>query len=228
METGIILQARIGSRRLPGKVLKTVGKRVLLEHIIFRLTFLQHPVNLVLATSELPRDDVLADFCEERSLNCFRGDERDVLDRFYQCAFQHQFRQIIRLTGDNPFYDIEELDRLINLHIKKGADYSHSLNVLPVGSGAEIFTFKALERSFFYGTKPNHREHVNEYILENPQQFLIATLKVPFKKNRPDIRLTIDTKEDYRLLCSIAEGSRHDYLTTEEAIRLYLETKDNL
>lgn len=220
MRTGIILQARIGSSRLPGKILKPLGSKLMLEHIIYRVSFIRHSVQLVLATSILSRDDVLASFCQSHFVNCFRGNEHDVLERYYQCAQQYEFDHVIRLTSDNPFVDIEELDRLIDLHFKRDADYSHSFNVLPVGSGAEIFTFETLKRSFTDGIKPNHREHVNEYIQENPALFHIETLQAIPSKNRKDIRLTVDTEKDYQKACFIVKHSKSDYITTEEAIDL--------
>lgn len=220
MNTGIVLQARTGSSRLPGKVLKSIGKKLLLEHIIYRLSFLRHSVPLVLATSISPGDDILAYFCQLHSIKCFRGSELDVLGRYYQCAQQYEFDHVIRLTGDNPFVDIEELDRLIDLHFKSNADYSHSFDTLPVGSGAEVFTFETLKRSHTDGIKPNHREHVNEYIHENHALFYIETLQGIPSKYRRDIRLTVDTERDYQRACFIVKHSKNNYITTEEAIDL--------
>ena len=124
------------------------------------------------------------------------------------------------MTADNPFPDIEELDNLIDLHLRSHADYTHSFGVLPVGVGAEIFTFNALEESYKKGMKKNHREHVNEYIQENPDLFKINILSVPEEKHRPDVRLTVDTREDYLKACFIIEKSSDEYIKTEEAIRL--------
>jgi spore coat polysaccharide biosynthesis protein SpsF len=194
---GMIIQARMGSSRLPGKILKPVGNRTLLEHIFFRLAFLKHPVKTILATSISSKDDIVEEYCKDNNVTCFRGSEENVLERYYLCAQKYDFKHIIRLTADNPFYDIEEIDNLIDLHLASGADYSHSFAYLPHGTGAEIFTFDALERSYRNGHKPNHIEHVNEYITDNPELFKIEVLSVPKEKNRPDIRLTVDTQEDY-------------------------------
>ena len=144
----------------------------------------------------------------------------DVLERYYLCAKKYGFRHIVRLTGDNPFVDIEELDRLIELHLDSGSDYSHSFGVLPVGVGAEIFSFEALERSHLEGTEENHREHVNEYIEEHPELFKISVLSVPVEKNRPRVRLTVDTEEDMVKARRIVVESGTEYITTEEAIEL--------
>jgi spore coat polysaccharide biosynthesis protein SpsF len=218
VNTGIILQARMGSSRLPGKILKPIGDRPLLSHIFYRLSYLRYPAQLVLATSELPDDDIVAAFCKKNNVKCFRGSEEDVLERYYQCASQQAFNHIVRITGDNPFLDIEEIDRLIDLHMQEHAAYSHSYDALPWGCASEIFTFEAMEQSFLHGRKPHHREHVNEYIQENPDLFSIASLQVPSSKNRPDIRLTVDTQKDYEKACFIVEQSNSAFISTEEAI----------
>ena len=142
------------------------------------------------------------------------------MGRFYHCARKYEFKNIVRLTADNPFTDIEELGRLIDLHIEEKNDYTHSFGQLPVGVGAEIFTFNALKRSFFEGNEANHREHVNEYIQENINGFIINQLKVSENKSNPSLRLTIDTEEDYELACSLVENSgSENMVTTEGAIK---------
>jgi spore coat polysaccharide biosynthesis protein SpsF len=220
---GIIIQARMGSSRLPGKVLKKIGNRSLLEHIFSRLTFLRHPAKVILATTIQKRDDIIESFGKASSIEVFRGSEENVLERYYLCAKKYHLKHIVRLTADNPFTDIDELDRLITLHLETDAAYSHSFGVLPVGAGAEIFTFDALENSYYTGTKAHHIEHVNEYIQENPDLFRIAVLSVPPEKNRPDIRLTVDTEEDYQKACRIIKQSGKEYISTEEAIKLCLQ-----
>ena len=223
MQIGIIIQARMGSSRLAGKVLKKIGDKNLLEHIIFRLQKLKHNAKVVIATSDLQKDDELESFCKQNSINCFRGSEQDVLSRYYLCAKEYRFDHIIRLTGDNPFVDIEELDNLIDLHISSKADYSRSFASLPKGIGAEIFTFEALKISYNHGKEENHLEHVNEYIEENEDKFKISELSVTKEKNRPDISLTVDTLQDYKKACFIVEYSKNEYITTQEAIKLCLQ-----
>lgn len=220
---GIIIQARMGSTRLPAKVLKKIGDKNLLEHILFRLTKLNHNVEIVIATSILDKDDAIELFCKENEVQYFRGSETNVLERYYMCAKENKFDHIVRLTGDNPFVDIEELDNLITLHLKTKSDYSRSFFNLPKGVGAEIFTFEALERSYLFGTKENHIEHVNEYIEENEDRFKILELKVEKGKNRPDISLTVDTEDDYKKACFIVENAKNEYIGTKEAINLCLQ-----
>lgn len=225
---GIILQARMGSLRLPGKILMPIGNKALLDHILHSLQRLRHTATTVIATSETSKDDIVEKFCAERAVACYRGSEANVLDRYYQCATAYDFRHIIRLTGDNPFPDIEELDNLIDLHLVSGTDYANSFASLPMGVGTEIFTFTALARSWQEGKAPHHLEHVNEYILENPQMFKTALLPVAASKNRPDLRLTVDTMEDYKQACYIAENSLVDYMTTKKAIELAEEYARNV
>lgn len=226
MSIGIIIQARMGSSRLPGKVLKEIGDKSLLEHIIFRLQRLKNKVKIVVATSILEKDTILENFCKENNIVCFRGSEKNVLERYYQCATQNSFDHIIRLTADNPFIDIEELDNLINLHITTKSDYTRSFSSLPKGVGSEIFSFEALHQSYLYGKKENHKEHVNEYIEENEDIFKISELQVTQEKNKPEISLTVDTPADYEKACYIVENSKNEFILTQEAVQLsfnYLE-----
>src|SRR5258708_204542 len=166
---GIVVQARMGSTRLPGKILKPIGTKSLLEHIVFRLGLLRHKTQIVIATTTLLTDDVLEVFCRSRHIDYFRGSDSYMLERYFLCAKQYRFTSIVRLTGDNPFTDIEELDRLIDLYESSGADFCHSFKSLPVDVGAEIFSFAALEKSYREGLKPHHQEHVDEYLLEHPE-----------------------------------------------------------
>lgn len=220
---GVIIQARMGSTRLPGKVLKKIGDKNLLKHILFRLSKLKREVKVVIATSDLSKDNELERFCLNNKTLCFRGSEQNVLQRYYLCAKENNFSHIVRLTGDNPFVDIEELDNLIDLHINSHSDYSRSFSVLPKGVGGEIFTFSALELSYKHGKKDNHLEHVNEYIEENEDQFTVSELEVFKEKNRPEISLTVDTAEDYKKACYIVNHSAEEYITTQEAIKLCLQ-----
>lgn len=217
---GVVLQARMGSTRLPGKVLMGVRGKSMLDHILFRLTRLNRPAKIVVATSVEPEDNPIKELCYDKAIECFKGSEADVLERYYLCAKKYGFENIVRLTGDNPFVDIEELDRLIELHLASKADYSHSFGELPVGVGAEIFSFEALERSHREGTEENHREHVNEYIQEHPELFKTSVLTVPDEKKRPGLRLTVDTEEDLLKARRIVEESGGKYVTTEMAIEL--------
>lgn len=218
--TGIIIQARTGSTRLPGKILKPINDRTLLDHIIDRLQELKEEAVIVIATSTLPGDDSVEQFCREKGVLCFRGSESNVLSRYYECAKEQGFDHIVRLTADNPFVDVEEVDRLIAYHKACGNEFTESFSQLPIGVGAEIFSFPALEEDMAKASMPHHFEHVDEYILENMDKFKTGTLQVAESKNKPDVRLTVDTQEDYEKACYIAAHSKTGLATTEEAIAL--------
>lgn len=224
MSLGIIIQARMGSTRLPGKVLRPIAGKPLLAHVIGRIALLRHPVAFVVATSTLTTDDAIQDWCaaQHPAVPCFRGDEEDVLDRYLRCAEQYGFTQVIRLTADNPFTDMTELDRLLDLHLAGGYAYSHAFGIMPLGVGAEVMTIEALRVSHRDGHEPHHREHVNEYIQEHPELFPTAVLDVPQQKRRPDLSLTVDTLADWQRACALAETAPGSWLGTEEAIRLCL------
>lgn len=194
-----------------------IAGKPLLDHVLGRLEALKHAAQVVVATTATELDDQIADHCRGR-VPCFRGDELDVLDRYFRCTDEFGFQDVVRLTGDNPFTDIEELDRLIDLHLAGEYDYCHSFGTMPVGVGAEIFTADALAISHREGHDPNHREHVNEYIQENPVRFSIGVLDVPARKRAAKLRLTVDTPEDYERACRLAELSLPGWLTTDGAI----------
>lgn len=219
MSIGAIIQARTGSKRLPSKVLRKLVDKNLLEHILFRLSFLKK-VKIVVATSTLRQDDKIEKVCIKHNISCFRGSHKNVLKRYYFCAKKNGFKHILRLTGDNPFIDIEEIDNLITLHLETKADYSNSFSALPKGVGSEIFTFNALEKSYKYGNTDNHKEHVNEYIEENKSMFKISKLKVIKEKNRPNINLSIDTIADYKKACLIISNNNNKFVTTQDAIKI--------
>ncbi|AIF53641.1 cytidylyltransferase domain-containing protein [Pelosinus sp. UFO1] len=220
---GVIIQARMGSSRLPGKVMMKIGPKTLLEHIFSRLSYLVHDATIVLATSRQEKDDILEEYCVAQGWNCFRGSEDNVLERYVECARKYGFSHVVRLTGDNPFVDIEELDRLLSFHQESHVEYSCSYECLPIGAGAEVFALRALEKSYTKSSHPHHFEHVNEYILENQNEFSISRLNIPVAKNRPDIRLTVDNGEDYERACYIVKNSERDFVSTEEAIRLCMQ-----
>lgn len=218
---GIIIQARMGSKRLPGKILKDYEGKNLLEHILYRLKQRVIPdTDVVIATSISQSDDVVEKFCAKRNVKCFRGDEQNVLLRYYECAVQNHYEHVVRLTGDNPFPDIDELNRLIEYHIKNGMEFSENFSVLPIGVGMEIFSFAALKESMLYASLPKHFEHVDEYILDNKQSYRYGTLSVVKEKSITDARLTVDTEEDYQRACYILKCAKTEYIMTETAIAL--------
>lgn len=191
----------MGSTRLPGKVVKPLCGKPMLAWIVERLRRSGAGGNLVVATSRLPAEEQIVVLCGALGVPVFRGDEGDVLDRYYQCAREFGLDPVIRATGDNPFVDPEECDRLVALREAQALDYASAFpefgSGLPIGVGLEVFTFAALERSWRDAKAPRHREHVNEYIQENPGLFRCGVLKAPASKQSPELSLTVDTPEQF-------------------------------
>ncbi len=213
---GVVMQARMGSSRLPGKVLMPLCGTTLLGWIARRVGNLPWP--MVVATSDKTQDDAIARQCEQMGVRCFRGSEEDVLDRYYRCAVACGFAHVIRLTGDNPCPDTEALEQLVALHLRSGADYTHSFGELPVGMGGEIFRFETLEDSWREGKAPHHREHVNEFVLEQPSRFHTVKLDIPPGKHAPTLRFTIDSREDYQRITGYLSGVTDVHIGTEALI----------
>lgn len=220
MSVGIIIQARMGSSRLPGKILMDFSGKTLLQHILDRLGRLQTPATTVIATTLRSQDDIVEAFCKEHGVLCFRGDEENVLKRYCDCTDAFLFHQVVRMTGDNPFPDIEELDRLIGYHLENHMDFSENFSTLPIGIGMEIMSRTALVDSLRHADLPKHFEHVDEYILDHLEDYRHGTLGVSGEKCFPSIRLTVDTVEDYRRACFILRVAGTNYVTTAQAIAL--------
>ena len=214
----------MGSTRLPGKVLRKIGKEPLLAHILCRLKQLKHQADVVVATTNLNQDDCIEEYCQNIGVSCFRGSEKNVLQRYYLCAVENGFDHIVRLTADNPFTDIDELGGLIQMHLDTEADFSHSFASLPVGVGAEVFTFQTLKQSYEQGHDAHHIEHVDEYMLEHPELFNTCVYQAPASKCYPGIRLTVDTLDDYQRVCAIVDAQESDPVSIEEIIRFCLHS----
>jgi spore coat polysaccharide biosynthesis protein SpsF len=212
MTVGIVLQARMGSSRLPGKVLKPLAGRPMLGHILERLESALRADVVVLATTTVPADREILEFSRlnHPDVKTFAGSESDVLDRYVQCARTFGISLVVRCTGDNPLVDVPMVDALIDFHRASGADASHSKtdrgSDLPIGAGAEAYSLRALEQSWNQGREPDNREHVDEYIHQHPELFKIAALPIPPERRCPALRLTVDTPEDFRRMTLMYEA----------------------
>lgn len=195
-----IVQARMGSTRLPGKVLEEIAGDFLLSHVVRRTLQMRLVDETVVATSDAEADEVIAALCDDRGWCCFRGSEADVLDRYVQAARAYNADHIVRVTADCPFICPHEADRVVARQLESGADYTHNITVwgsgMPLGTGTEIFTRATLERSWRDGHEAHYREHVDEYVGDHPKLFRIERVDAPPHLRRPDLRLTVDTPED--------------------------------
>lgn len=161
---------------------------------------------LVVATSDRPEDDPLAELCAKAGVGCFRGDLDDVLDRFYKAAASRNPERVVRLTADCPLMPAHIVDELVDYHDRGGYDYScNALEpTLPDGLDAEIMTLPVLAAAWKEAKLPSEREHVTSFIYNRPERFKIGSLKYP--QDRSALRWTVDEPEDLELVRAIAEG----------------------
>lgn len=204
-----IIQARMGSTRLPGKVLKTIGDISLLELQIKRIQKSKNIDSIIIATSTNINDDEIEKFCLEKEIKFYRGSENDVLSRYYECAKHYNTDIIVRLTGDCPLIDPSIIDRVIDSHIHEDVDYSSNTvppetSFWPDGSDVEVFSFNALEKAHKEATKYEDREHVTFFFWKNKSNdFKTFQLKNSFDWS--NYRYTVDYKEDFKVIELIYE-----------------------
>ena len=210
MQVLVILQARVSSSRLPGKVLKTILDKTMLAHQIERLQLAKNFDKLIVATSSLESDKKIVSLCRELAIDCFQGDINDVLNRYYQAAKVYQPQHIVRVTGDCPLIDAEIVDQVIALHLQGSYDYSSNIAppTLPDGLDVEIFTFKALEIAWQKSKSKADREHVTLFIRNNPQLFKCQNYCYP--NDLSHLRWTVDEVEDFEFVSAIYQKLYRD------------------
>jgi spore coat polysaccharide biosynthesis protein SpsF len=203
------LQARMGSSRLPGKVLMPIQGQTILERAIRRLRESPAVNGIAVLTTTSPQDDVVENEARRLEVLVHRGSEEDVLERFQEAAEIFRPEIIIRATADNPLIEIGSLERMVQALKARNLDWCIENN-LPYGSATEAFTVFALERTHLRAREPGHREHVTLYIKEHPEEFRIALLDPPASLRHPAIRLTVDTPEDFRFVDSLIRKIKED------------------
>jgi spore coat polysaccharide biosynthesis protein SpsF len=219
----IVVSARMASARCPGKALVPLAGRPLLEVLLERMASARGPDEVVLATSTRPENDPLAERAAARGFPVFRGDEEDVLRRHVECARAMGAEHVVRVTGDNPLTDIETLERLVALHLSRGADYTYVPgDALLMGILPEVISRPALERCWERGEARHRSELVTLYIKEHPDEFRIVAGDLPEGLYRPEYRLTVDEAEDVALLQALFDrlAAPGKIVTTREALAL--------
>ena len=201
-----IVQARMSSTRLPGKVLKSIVGRPMISLQLERIKRARHIDEIVVATSTDRADDAIQAQCHRDDVSCSRGDLNDVLDRFYQAAKPLNSKCIVRLTADCPLIDPSVIDECIELF--NSGDYDYASNTVertyPRGLDVEAFTFAALERAWREARLPSEREHVTPYLYHHPQLFRIGYLKD--KRDLSSLRWTVDYPDDFEVITAIYES----------------------
>lgn len=226
-----IIQARMGSSRFYGKVLKEVCDKTIIEHIVNRLKFSEKIDKIVLATSSTEKDDLIEKLCKNKGIPLFRGSEADVLDRFYQAAKYFGAKNgdsIIRITGDCPLIDPKIVDEIIKMFIEKDSDYGANVNppTFPDGLDTEIMKLSALEKSWKEAKLLSEREHVTLHVRNHPEIFSISnyTSDVDYS----DLRWTLDEPEDFEVIKLIYENlySEDKVFLMEDVLKLLVTKKE--
>jgi spore coat polysaccharide biosynthesis protein SpsF len=209
-----MVQARMGSTRLPGKVLRPILGRPMLWHIVQRVRRARGLDAVLVVTSDRREDDAIRDFCRREGIGVFSGSEADVLDRFYRAGLAHGGDPLVRVTGDCPFVDPELIARLLQIY--QTGSYDHvsvaaGAGALyldggryPDGLDAECFSFAALEEAWNQATAPSDREHVTPYIWRVPGRFRCTLLKAD--RDYSELRWTVDHEEDYLMVKRVYEA----------------------
>lgn len=223
MKIVCIIQARMGSKRLPGKIMKKINDISILEHVIRRVKKSKLIDEIVIATTDLSKDDIVSEHAKELNVGVFRGNEDDVLSRYYYAAKEYNADLIIRITSDCPLIDPYIIDECIdsyNLMEPNILTNAGGQNrTFPRGLDTEVFSFKELEHAFKNAKKDFEREHVTTYIYDNAKS-------IYYYKNKEDmsnIRVTVDTKEDFELVNTIYKHFGNEEFFLAEIKELFLK-----
>ncbi len=198
-----ILQARISSSRLPGKVSKILHGKPMLLHQVERLRYAKNLDRIIVATSTNFEDNIIEEICINNKIQFFRGSLNDVLDRYYQVALIEKPKHIVRVTGDCPLIDPNVLDAVVTTHLNEKNDYTSNTRppTFPDGLDIEVMTYSALERAWKGATLLSQREHVTLYIYQNIGSFKIGQYQS--EKNFSNMRWTVDEPEDFQFVNQI-------------------------
>jgi len=230
MNTAII-QARMGSTRLPGKIMYNVCGESLLSLMIKRIKNAKKLDKIIIATTNNPNDDVIVNFCKSNKIDFFRGSEHDVLSRYYETAKKFQSNIIIRLTSDTPLLDPKTIDSVVEQYEKNNYDYVSNQfpfpRTYPDGTNVEVFSFNLLKEMYEKAKNPSDREHVTTFVSMQPKLFKI--FRVDYPKDISKYRFNLDYDVDYQLIKKVYEEfySTNPHFTLEDII-LWLEKNPNI
>jgi len=215
MKINIIIQARMGSSRLPGKILKIIEDKCVLQHVIDRCSRSIFVNKIIVATTINTNDDIIEDYCLKQKVNYFRGSENNVLDRYYNTALHHECDIIVRITSDCPLIDVNIIDSMICYFKEKKLYFlqpqycrvglNGSAGGFPDGTNPQIFTFKILEDTYKNAYNDFDLEHVCPYMIRNYSTDEFRIINIDFYKNInfTTLHLSLDTQTDYEFICKI-------------------------
>jgi spore coat polysaccharide biosynthesis protein SpsF len=221
-----IIQGRMSSSRLPGKILMDIGGEPMLIRVVGRVRRAQSINQVVVATTDDPSDDPVEILCKARGIPIYRGSLYDVLDRFYQAAALFQAETVVRVTADCPLIDPGEIDHVVKAFYEQRVDFAANRlpppwkRTFPIGLDAEVCKFEALERAWQEAQEAHHREHVMPYLYETPGRFEIVVLDYPIDYG--ELRWTVDTPEDLEVARLIYKHfSNRDTFSWLDVLNLY-------
>ena len=206
----VIVEARMASTRLPGKIMLPAAGKPLLEHMVERLRRIKPLSNVIIATTENPSDDCVVELAERLGAGCFRGDEEDVLGRVVKTAQHFGTDVIVEITSDDPLLDPEVSSEVVRTYLERGAEVDYVANDLeegfPIGFNTRAFSAKLLELVERSTDHPVNREHVVNYICKRPDQFSLLNVPAKDPYRRPDLRLTMDEQADYEVIGAVFDA----------------------
>lgn len=199
MKAAAIIQVRISSTRLPSKAMLELCGRPMIIHVIERAKSIKGVNTVILATGSGKENLSLIDLASRCGIESFAGSEDDVLERYYLASKDLDCDYVIRITGDNPFTDHESASNALKYAYENSADHCTTAGI-PLGTGVEIIKKSALAKAYIEGKEPHHREHVTPYIKEHPELFKIIRYQSKLSNTFTDLRLTVDTAEDFKFI----------------------------
>ena len=219
---GCIIQARMGSKRLPGKVLKKINGEVpMLKFQLDQLKHSKYIEKIVVATTNMKEDDEIVNFCKANNVEYFRGESENVLDRYYQCAKKFNFSIILRITGDNPLIDPEIVDDIVGKFDLECYDYVSNFLTLsyPSGTEVEVLSSKTLESVWKKAKLPSELEHVTRYIHTHQNEFNLLSME--YSKDLSKIGWAVDRIEDLELVNEIVSKIKKRPILMNDILELF-------
>lgn len=221
-----IIQARMRASRLPDKMMLDLHGYPVIDWVFQRVKKAKSLREIVFALPDTSLDDCLANHLCNIGATVFRGSETDVLDRFFHAAEKYSATHVVRVCADNPFVSGPEIDRLVQFCLESNCDYAYNHipknNRYPDGIGAEIVPFNVLQNIYQEAKSPDHREHVFNFIWDHSERFKILTFDPADERlAHPNIKLDIDTQQDYEKLCRMRvniEMEAHQIVAAAQAI----------
>lgn len=208
MNLHAVVAARMGSERLPGKSMAILAGKPSFEHIATRLSRSRYLSGVVLATTDQPEDEPLRECARRLKVPYYAGSALDVLGRTLAAAKSVGVHHIVQVTGDCPLIDAAVVDRTIEVYLREHPDYASNglIATYPNGMDTEVFATAILDEVEKLTNDPADREHVSLYIYEHPEHYRLLNVEAPPEHRRPDLRLTLDTREDYELISKLFDA----------------------